>query len=70
MESGCGDFESAADGEREAIVQAKSAEHEAGRDIYRCFAGVAGRDNIAVPAVKVGEVEFRLRPKFLDDFVL
>jgi hypothetical protein len=31
---------------------------------------VDGRNNIAVPAVKVVEVDFQFRPNFLVDFVL
>ena len=65
-----GDLESAADGERETIVQAKSAKHKTRREIYRGLARVAGGDNISVSAVKVVKVDFQFRPKFLVDSVL
>jgi hypothetical protein len=50
--------------------QAKSTEHKARREIYQCLTGVAGRDNLAVPSVKVSEIDLHLRTKVFADFVL
>ena len=60
------------DGERETILQAKSTEHKAPREIYQCLTGVAGRDNLAVPTVIVivSEINLHLQSKVFEDFVL
>jgi hypothetical protein len=57
-------------GERETILQAKSNEHKARREIYQCLTGVAGQDNLAVPTVIVSDIDLHLRPKVFEDFVL
>jgi len=63
-------FQNRPDGERETILQTKSTEHKARREICQCLTGVAGRDNLAVPSVKVSEIDLHLRTKGFADFVL
>ena len=52
------------------MPKVEPAEHHARREIYQCLAGVGGRDNIAVPATILVEVDFQLRPNLLQDPVL
>jgi len=52
------------------MPQVKPSENKSWREIYQCFAGMRGWDNIVVPAVIAVDVDLYFRPDLLSNSVL